>query len=114
VGALLASATATAALAWPTDVVVAGLAVSVLGLASGLPFAAVLATAQARRADRPAAAVGLMNGQANVLVLLGTPLLGAAIQGAMSTPALLVVAAVWLVPLLALPEALDRRPRRAG
>jgi hypothetical protein len=32
----------------------------------------------------------------------------------MSTPALLVVAAVWLVPLLALPEALDRRPRRAG
>jgi nitrate/nitrite transporter NarK len=114
VGALLASAMATAALAWPTDVVVAGLAVSVLGLASGLPFAAVLAAAQARRADRPAAAVGLMNGQANVLVLAGTPLLGAAIQGAMSTPGLLVVAAVWLVPLVALPEALDRRPRRAG
>jgi nitrate/nitrite transporter NarK len=112
VGALLASAAATAALAWPSGAVLAGLAVTVLGLASGLPFAAVLATAQARRADRPAAAVGLMNGQANVLVLLGAPLLGAAIQVGMSTPGLLVVAVVWLLPLLALPESLRRRSRR--
>jgi nitrate/nitrite transporter NarK len=113
VGALVASAAATAALAWPSGVVVAGLAVSVLGLASGLPFAAVLAAAQSRRADRPAAAVGLMNAQANLLVLLGAPLLGAAIQAASSTLGLLVVAALWLAPLLALSEALGRRTRPA-
>jgi predicted MFS family arabinose efflux permease len=114
VGALVASAAATAALAWPSGVVVAALAVSVLGLASGLPFAAVLAAAQARRADRPAAAVGLLNGQANLLVLLGAPFLGASIEGGMTTAGLLLVAAVWLVPLLVLPEALGRRPPRAG
>ncbi len=113
VGALVASAAATAALAWPSGVVVAGLAVGVLGMASGLPFAAVLAAAQARRTDRPAAAVGLMNAQANLLVLLGAPLLGAAIQHANSTAGLLVVAALWLVPLLAPAEALGRRTRPA-
>jgi nitrate/nitrite transporter NarK len=109
VGALVASAAATAALAWPSGVVVAGLAVGVLGMASGLPFAAVLAAAQTRRAERPAAAVGLMNAQANVLVLLGAPLLGAAIQHTSSTAGLLVVAALWLVPLLTPSEALGRR-----
>ncbi|CCG02391.1 MFS transporter [Blastococcus saxobsidens] len=109
VGALVASAAATAALAWPSGVVVAGLAVGVLGMASGLPFAAVMAAAQTRRADRPAAAVGLMNAQANLLVLLGAPLLGAAIQHTSSTAGLLVVAALWLVPLLTPSEALGRR-----
>jgi predicted MFS family arabinose efflux permease len=113
VGALVASAAATAALAWPSGVVVAALAVGVLGMASGLPFAAVLAAAQTRRTDRPAAAVGLMNAQANVLVLLGAPLLGAAIQHASSTAGLLVVAALWLVPLLAPSEALGRRTHPA-
>lgn len=113
VGALVASAAATAALAWPSGVVVAGLAVGVLGMASGLPFAAVLAAAQARRTDRPAAAVGLMNAQANLLVLMGAPLLGAAIQHAKSTAGLLVVAALWLVPLLAPAQALSRRTRTA-
>jgi predicted MFS family arabinose efflux permease len=114
VGSLVASAAATAALAWPSGVVVAVLAVSVLGLASGLPFAAVLAAAQARGADRPAAAVGVLNGQANLLVLLGAPFLGASIQGGGTTGGLLLVAAVWLVPLFVLPEVLGRRPRRAG
>lgn len=113
VGALVASTAATAALAWPSGVVVAGLAVGVLGMASGLPFAAVLAAAQTRRADRPAAAVGLMNAQANLLVLLGAPLLGAAIQHASSTAGLLVVAALWLVPLLTPSDALGRRTHAA-
>lgn len=113
VGALVASALGTAALARPSGVVLAALAVIVLGLASGMPFAAVLAAAQARRGDRPAAAVGLMNGQANLLVLAGAPLLGASIQAGASTLGLLVVAAVWLVPLAALPQTLGRRARRA-
>jgi predicted MFS family arabinose efflux permease len=114
VGALVASAAATATLAVPSSVPVAALAVFVLGVAPGLPFAAVLAAAQARRADRPAAAVGVMNLQANTLVMLGAPLLGAAIQRQLSTAGLLVVAVLWLVPLLALPRSLGRRLRATG
>jgi predicted MFS family arabinose efflux permease len=109
---LLVSAAATAALARPAGIAAAAVATCALGMASGLPFAAVLATVQARRTDRPAAAVGLMNGQANALVVLGAPLLGAAIQGSRSTLGLLVVAAVWLVPLTALPVTLGRRGGR--
>jgi predicted MFS family arabinose efflux permease len=111
---LLVSATATAALARPSGIAAAAVATCALGMASGLPFAAIIANAQDRRPDRPAAAVGLMNGQANVLVVLGAPLLGAAIQGSRSTLGMLVVAAVWLVPLAALPVTLGRRGRRAG
>jgi predicted MFS family arabinose efflux permease len=107
--ALVGSAAATAALAWPSSVVVAAVAVCMLGLAPGLPFAAVLAGAQQRRADRPAAAVGLLNGQANVTVLVGAPLLGAAIQGSQTTVGLLVAAAVWLLPLMVLPVSLGGR-----
>jgi predicted MFS family arabinose efflux permease len=109
---LLVSAAATAALARPAGIAAAAVATIALGMASGLPFAAVLATAQARRPDRPAAAVGLMNGQANVLVVLGAPLLGAAIQNSVSTLGMLVVAGVWLVPLVALPATLGRRSSR--
>jgi predicted MFS family arabinose efflux permease len=109
---LLASAAATAALARPSGVLTAAVAVCVLGIATGLPFAAVLATAQARRADRPAAAVGLLNGLANAVVLFGAPLLGAAIQASLSAVGMLVAAAVWLIPLLVLPTSLGRRRSR--
>ena len=54
-----------------------------------------------------------MNAQANLLVLLGAPLLGAAIQHASSTAGLLVVAALWLVPLLTPSDALGRRTHAA-
>jgi hypothetical protein len=38
-------------------------------------------------------------------------LLGAAIQRQLSTAGMLVVAVLWLVPLLALPNSLGRRAR---
>src|SRR4051794_13470697 len=59
---------ATAALIVPTTPAVAVLAVLALGVLSGLPFAAVITAGQARRPDRPAAAVGLLNSQANALI----------------------------------------------
>ncbi|QNN54565.1 MFS transporter [Nocardioides mesophilus] len=105
---LLACALATLALAAPTVPAVAVVAVVTLGVLGGLPFAAVLAAGQARRPDRPAAAVGLLNSQANGLILLGTPLLGAAIEGAWSSPALVLLAVLWLVPLLVWPRSYRR------
>jgi nitrate/nitrite transporter NarK len=114
VGSLVAAAAATAALAQPSGVLVAAVAVGVLGIASGLPFAATLATVQMRRPDRPAASVGLLNGQANVMVLVGAPLLGLAIQNAHSVVAMLVAAGVWLLPLLFLPTSFGTRSSRAG
>lgn len=112
-GSLVVCAAATAALAVPTSPVVAVLAVVALGGAGGLPFAAVLAAAQARRPDRPAAAVGLLNTGANAVVLLATPLLGAALERSATTGALLGAAVVWLLPLLA-PPAPGRPGARAG
>jgi predicted MFS family arabinose efflux permease len=114
VASLVAAAAATAALAHPAGVLVAAAAVAVLGMASGLPFAVTLATAQKRRPDRPAAAAGLLNGEANVMVLVGAPLLGAAIQGAYSVTAMIVAAVTWLLPLLFLPTSFGRKSSRAG
>jgi nitrate/nitrite transporter NarK len=97
---LVACAAATLALAVPTTTVVAVVAVLVIGILSGLPFAPVIAAVQARRPDRPAAAVGMVNSHANTLILVGTPLLGAAIAAGHATGALVVVAALWTLPLL--------------
>jgi MFS family permease len=102
-------AAATIALSVPSAPVVAVLAVLALGIFSGLPFAAVIAAGQSLRPDRPAAAVGLMNGLASSLILLGTPLLGAAIDHGSTALALQVVAVLWLVPLAALPRTVGRR-----
>jgi predicted MFS family arabinose efflux permease len=101
---------ATAALALPTVSVVAVVAVLVLGLLSGLPFAAVITAGQVRHPDRPAAAVGLLNSQANALILTGAPLLGAAIEWGRTSMALWLAAVLWLLPLLARPRTAGRDP----
>jgi MFS family permease len=49
---------------------------ALLGLAAGIPFAAAFAGAQAIRPDRPAAAIGLINSTATLLIVVGTPLVG--------------------------------------
>jgi predicted MFS family arabinose efflux permease len=105
---LVSCALCCVALAFPSTPTLVLLALVALGTLSGLPFAGVLAAAQARRPDRPATAVGLMNAYANALIVAGTPLLGAAIQGSRVTVGLLVVAAIWLLPYVALPTSLGR------
>jgi MFS family permease len=105
---LLACSAATLALALPSAPVVAVVAVLVLGILSGLPFATVVSLVQARRPDRPAAAVGMINTHANGLILLGTPLMGAAIAHGHTRAALLLMAGLWVVPLLARPRAMRR------
>jgi cyanate permease len=51
---------------------------ALLGLAVGVPFAAVMTVTQRLRPEAPAAAVGLVNGVAVLTILVGTPLAGLA------------------------------------
>jgi MFS family permease len=63
-------------LAVSRPVVVAVIGAAIVGLAAGVPFAAAFAGAQRLRPDAPAAAVGLVNLAATIVILVGTPLLG--------------------------------------
>jgi MFS family permease len=51
-------------------------AAAIVGLAAGIPFASALSAAQRLRPDAPAAAVGIVNLAAILVILVGTPLLG--------------------------------------
>jgi predicted MFS family arabinose efflux permease len=55
-----------------------GLGALALGLAAGLPFAAIFEAAQRLRPDAPGAAVALVNACAVLAILIGTPLAGVA------------------------------------
>jgi MFS family permease len=101
--ALVACSAATSALSRAGPTVVAILAVVVLGLFSGLPFASVIGAAQARQPERPAAAVGIMNTAAFGLVVAATPVLGWAADHGYASWTLVAVAVLWLLPLLTLP-----------
>jgi MFS family permease len=74
-----------------------------LGLAAGLPFAAIFAAAQRLRPDAPAAAVGLVNGTAVLTILVGTPLAGLAFElpgdGRLAFAAISTLAAAALLAL---------------
>ena len=108
VGSLLVCALCTLVLAFPSAPAVAVTATLVIGVASGLPFAAALAGAQRLRSDGPAAATGVLNGVANFLVVIGTPLLALAIERDGVGIGLGILAALWLVPLLVLPRSWRR------
>ncbi|MEV4867596.1 MFS transporter [Streptomyces syringium] len=109
---LVVGALATLGLTRPGPLPLAVCWTLLLGLASGIPFAAVFASAQRRRSDRPASAVGLMNAHANALIFVGTPALGAAVDGGHTSAALIVAAALWLLPLFVLPTSLGDRFNR--
>jgi nitrate/nitrite transporter NarK len=65
---------AVLAIAKPLPLAIA--AAALVGIASGIPFAAAIAGAQRLRPDAPGAAVGFVNGLAAVTILVGTPLVG--------------------------------------
>jgi MFS family permease len=75
----------------------------VLGLAAGLPFAALFAAAQRARPDAPGAAIALVNACAVLTILVGTPLVGLAFDlpgdGSIAFAAIGVLAALSLVAL---------------
>jgi predicted MFS family arabinose efflux permease len=71
-----AGAVGCALLAAPVPAALLAVGAVVAGLAAGLPFAPAIGTAQRLRADAPAAAVGVVNGFANLVILVATPLIG--------------------------------------
>ncbi len=77
-----------------------------LGLAAGIPFAPVFQGAARLRPDEQAAAIGLVNGAASAVILVGTPLLGLAfsLPGG-GRAGFVVVAVLWALALLTLPSA---------
>jgi predicted MFS family arabinose efflux permease len=84
----------------------AALAALAAGLAAGFPFASVFDLTLRLRPDAPAAAVGLVNGSAVLVILVGTPLAGLAF----SLPgdgriAFVAIGLAWAAALVAVPAA---------
>jgi MFS transporter, NNP family, nitrate/nitrite transporter len=75
-GSIVAGAAGLALLALPVPLPVLFLASAVVGLAAGIPFAAVFSGSQRLRPDAPAAAVGFVNAVATLVIVVGTPLVG--------------------------------------
>jgi MFS family permease len=77
-----------------------------VGIGAGIPFAAAFTGAALARPDAPAAAVGLVNATANLVVLTGTPLVGLTFSlNGEGRIGFAVVATLWLAALCALPTA---------
>ena len=73
---MAAGAAGLAVLATPAPLAMLVAASAVAGLAAGVPFAAAFSGAQRLRQDSPAAAVGLVNAVATLVIVVGTPLIG--------------------------------------
>jgi len=105
-GSLVAASAGALLLAAGGPLWVSGLGAAALGLAAGLPFAAIFDATQRARPDAPAAAVALVNGCAVLTILVGTPIAGLAFdlpgEGAV---AFAVIGALVALSLLALPRA---------
>ena len=81
-----------------------------VGVGAGIPFSPAFTGAAAARPDAPAAAVGLVNTAANLVVLVGTPLVG--LSFSLSGEGRLGFAALALLWLAAL--GVVSRPRTAA
>ena len=103
---IVAGVAGTLALVAADPVWLAVLGALLVGLGAGIPFSPAFTGAAATRADAPAAAVGFVNTAANLVVLLGTPLLGLGFsisgEGRLGFVALAVL---WLAALAVLPSA---------
>jgi predicted MFS family arabinose efflux permease len=80
-----------------------------VGIGAGIPFSPAFTGAAAVRPDAPAAAVGLVNTAANLVVLVGTPLVG--LSFSLAGEGRLGFAALAVLWLAALPVI--SRPRTA-
>jgi MFS family permease len=118
VGASLAGGAAgTLLLAVAHPPAVAALGAALIGVAAGIPFSPAFTGAALIRADSPAAAVGLVNGAASAVILVGTPLLGLSfgLPGD-GRAGFVVLAVLWALALAVLPSAgeLGLRTRARG
>jgi CP family cyanate transporter-like MFS transporter len=105
-GSLVVAAASAAVLALAGPLWLSAVAAVGLGLAAGLPFAAIFDATRRLRPDAPAAASALVNGCAVLTILVGTPLAGLAFDlpgdGAAAFGA---IAAACAAALLAVPRA---------
>ena len=107
-GALAAGAAGTALLAISQPLAVAALGAVLIGLAAGIPFAPAFTGAALVRPDAPGAAVGMVNGAASLVVIVGTPLLGLTFRlPGDGRIGFVVLAVLWLVALALLPTERD-------
>jgi nitrate/nitrite transporter NarK len=111
---LLAGAAGTAVLTLGPPLAVGVVAAAAVGIGAGVPFGPVFSGAQQLRPDRPAAAVGFVNFLANVVIVVGVPLIGLTF----SLPGdgrvgLIVIACAWAAALSLLRPAAVLAPARA-
>ena len=102
-GSLVAASAGAFLLAAGGPLWVSGLGALALGLAAGLPFAAIFDAAQRTRPDAPGAAVALVNGCAVLTILVGTPLAGLAFE--LPSDGTIAFAAIGALAAAALPFA---------
>jgi MFS family permease len=103
-GSLAAGAAGTALLAIAEPLAVAALGAVLIGLAAGIPFAPAFTGAALVRPDAPGAAVGMVNGAASLVVIVGTPLLGLTFRlPGDGRIGFIVVAVLWVLALALLP-----------
>jgi MFS family permease len=96
-------------------VVVLLVALSLVGLATGIPFASAFTGAAAARPDAPGAALGLVNTGAMLVALVGTPLLGLSFSlPGDGRAGFLALGAVTGAAILALPSAGELGASGAG
>jgi len=117
VASILAGTVGTLALVAAEPVWLAVLGALLVGFGAGIPFSPAFTGAAVTRPDAPAASVGLVNTAANLIVLVGTPLVGLSFSisgdGRLGFVAL---AALWLAALGVLPgrRALGVEPLSAS
>jgi MFS family permease len=105
-GSIVAGAAGTLALVAADPVWLVALGALLVGLGAGIPFSPAFTGAAATRADAPAAAVGFVNTAANLVVLVGTPLLGLGFSlSGEGRLGFVVLAVLWLAALAVLPSA---------
>jgi MFS family permease len=103
---IVAGVAGTLALVAADPAWLAALGALLVGLGAGIPFSPSFTGAAAMRADAPAAAVGFVNTAANLVVLLGTPLLGLAFSlSGEGRLGFALLAGLWLAALAVLPSA---------
>ncbi|MGZ8688359.1 MAG: MFS transporter [Gaiellaceae bacterium] len=102
---LVAGALGTLAVAAARPPALVVLGAVLIGIAAGIPFAPAFTGAARLRPDAQAAAVGMVNGAACLVILVGTPLLGLAfaLPGG-GRLGFAVVGCLWLAALILLPS----------
>jgi predicted MFS family arabinose efflux permease len=102
---IVAGAAGTLALVSADPVWLAVLGALLVGIGAGIPFSPAFTAAAATRPDAPAAAVGFVNTAANLVVLVGTPLLGLGFSlSGEGRLGFVMLAALWLAALAVLPS----------